>query len=42
MRDCLELPRLSMAERDRRWSVTREQIRARGIACPNKLGEVNG
>jgi len=33
MRDRLELPRLSLAERDRRWSLTREQMRARGIEC---------
>ena len=33
MRDRLELPRLSKAERDRRWSMTREQMRARGIDC---------
>ncbi len=33
MRDRLELPRLSIAERDRRWSVTREQMHARGIDC---------
>lgn len=33
MRDRLELPRLSKAERDRRWSTTREQMRARGIDC---------
>ena len=31
MRDRLELPRLSKTERDRRWSVTREQMRTRGI-----------
>jgi Xaa-Pro aminopeptidase len=33
MRDVLELPRLSRAERDRRWSMTREQMQARGIDC---------
>lgn len=33
MRERLELPRLSLAERDRRWSVTREAMRARGIDC---------
>src|SRR5580658_9802935 len=33
MRDVLELPRLSRTERDRRWSMTREQMRARGIDC---------
>jgi len=33
MRDRLELPRMSIAERDRRWTVTREQMRARGIEC---------
>lgn len=33
MRDRLELPRLSIAERDRRWSMTREQMRTRGIDC---------
>jgi len=33
MRERLELPRMSMAERDRRWSLMREQMRARGIDC---------
>lgn len=33
MRDRLELPRMSLAERDRRWQITREQMRARGIEC---------
>jgi Xaa-Pro dipeptidase len=33
MRDVLELPRLSRTERDRRWSMTREQMRLRGIDC---------
>ena len=33
MRDQLELPRLSLAERDRRWTLTRAQMRARGIDC---------
>jgi Xaa-Pro aminopeptidase len=33
MRDRLELPRMSIAERDRRWTITREQMRARGIEC---------
>jgi Xaa-Pro aminopeptidase len=33
MRDRLELPRISIAERDRRWTVTRQQMRARGIEC---------
>ena len=33
MRDVLELPRLSKAERDRRWSVTSDQMRMRGIDC---------
>lgn len=33
MRDRLELPRMSMAERDRRWSITRRQMRERGIDC---------
>jgi Xaa-Pro aminopeptidase len=33
MRDVLELPRLSRTERDRRWSMTREQMRARSIDC---------
>jgi Xaa-Pro dipeptidase len=33
MRDRLELPRLSRAERDRRWCVTRKQMRERGIDC---------
>src|SRR5580698_5027471 len=33
MRDKLELPRLSLAERDRRWAVTRQQMEARGLDC---------
>jgi Xaa-Pro aminopeptidase len=33
MRDRLELPRLSLAERDRRWSLTRREMAARGIDC---------
>ncbi|MDB5405268.1 MAG: hydrolase/M24 family peptidase [Rhodospirillales bacterium] len=33
MRDLLELPRLSLAERDRRWSRTRKEMRARDIDC---------
>lgn len=33
MRDRLELPRLSLAERDRRWSLTRQEMKARGIDC---------
>jgi Xaa-Pro aminopeptidase len=33
MRERLELPRLSLAERDRRWSLTRDAMRARGIDC---------
>lgn len=33
MRDRLELPRLSVVERDRRWTVTRAAMRARGIDC---------
>jgi Xaa-Pro dipeptidase len=33
MRERLELPRLSLVERDRRWAVTRAAMRARGIEC---------
>ena len=33
MREVLELPRLSLAERDRRWSATRQQMEARGLDC---------
>ncbi len=33
MRDVLELPRLSLAERDRRWSATRTAMDARGLDC---------
>jgi Xaa-Pro aminopeptidase len=33
MRDTLELPRLSLKERDRRWAATREAMKARGIDC---------
>jgi Xaa-Pro aminopeptidase len=31
MRESLELPRLSIAERDRRWAVTRQAMKARGL-----------
>ena len=33
MREVLELPRLSLAERDRRWSATRQQMETRGLDC---------
>ena len=33
MREVLELPRLSLAERDQRWSTTRQQMKARGLDC---------
>jgi hypothetical protein len=33
MRDRFELPRRSTAERDRRLSMTRQQMRKRGIDC---------
>jgi len=33
MREKLELPRLSLAERDRRWAVTRKEMHARGLDC---------
>jgi Xaa-Pro dipeptidase len=33
MRKQLELPRLSLAERDRRWQATRQQMEARGLDC---------
>ncbi|MDF2116979.1 Xaa-Pro peptidase family protein [Roseiarcaceae bacterium H3SJ34-1] len=33
MRDHLELPRLSLAERDRRWELTRAEMKRRGIDC---------
>jgi Xaa-Pro aminopeptidase len=33
MRDRLELPRLSLAERDRRWQATRREMDARGLDC---------
>ena len=33
MREVLELPRLSLAERDRRWSATRQQMEARSLDC---------
>lgn len=33
MRDRLEVPRLSLAERDRRWGLVRGQMRERGIDC---------
>ena len=33
MRDRFELPRLSLAERDRRWAATRKEMDARGLDC---------
>ena len=33
MRDTLELPRLSLAERDRRWAATRREMEKRGLDC---------
>lgn len=33
MRTQLELPRLSLAERDRRWAATRREMDARGLDC---------
>lgn len=33
MRSVLELPRLSLAERDRRWSMVREQMKQKGLDC---------
>ena len=33
MRDTLELPRLSLAERDRRWDQTRAAMAERGLDC---------
>ena len=33
MRDVLELPRLSLKERDRRWKLTRAAMEARGLDC---------
>jgi Xaa-Pro aminopeptidase len=33
MRERLELVRLSLAERDRRWEVTRQEMEARGLDC---------
>jgi Xaa-Pro dipeptidase len=33
MRDVLELPRLSLAERDRRWNMTRKAMEARNLDC---------
>jgi Xaa-Pro dipeptidase len=33
MRSVLELPRLSLKERDRRWRVTRAAMEARGLDC---------
>ena len=33
MRDVLELPRLSLKERDRRWHMTRAEMEARGLDC---------
>ena len=33
MRDRLELPRLSLAERDRRWAAVRKEMDKRGLDC---------
>ena len=33
MRNTLELPRLSLAERDRRWSAVRQQMKHMGLDC---------
>src|ERR1700758_5455275 len=33
MRDVLELPRLSLRERDRRWAAVRNAMDARGLDC---------
>lgn len=33
MRDKLELPRLSLAERDRRWTATQREMARRGLDC---------
>jgi Xaa-Pro aminopeptidase len=33
MREKLELVRLSLAERDRRWALTRKEMEARGLDC---------
>lgn len=33
MRDKLELPRLSLKERDRRWALTRAEMEKRGLDC---------
>jgi Xaa-Pro dipeptidase len=33
MRDVLELPRLSLVERDRRWDMTRNAMEVRGLDC---------
>ncbi len=33
MRDRLELPRLSLEERDRRWATVRQEMRAQGFDC---------
>ncbi len=33
MREKLELPRLSLAERDRRWAATRKEMDKRGLDC---------
>ena len=33
MRKTLELPQLSLAERDRRWALVRQAMRARGLDC---------
>ena len=33
MRDRLELPRLSLAERDRRWAAARSEMDKRGLDC---------
>src|SRR5271169_5441048 len=33
MRDTLEFPRLSLAERDRRWNMARREMKEKGLDC---------
>jgi len=38
MRSVLEIPRLSLRERDRRWAETRQAMRAKGLDCLVLMG----
>jgi hypothetical protein len=42
MREKLELPRMSLKERDRRWALTRKEMEARGLDCLVPVGLARG